>query len=148
MVSHRDEALLRVQQLDAQVAGLRARLEALQLEAEATRQSSQAHLKAVEDRAHAEVDRARQELRQLKQQSQANEKATLARVQQLESELGRARTETAQFQQLLAAEHGRREALEQQASAMHARVDQLLIKAGRERAKPTATRSRTRRKPS
>ncbi|GAB6196710.1 DNA-binding protein [Lysobacter xanthus] len=127
----RDQALLRVQQLEADGIELRQRFEALQHEAEVIRVAQSAHLRAVEDRAHAEVDRARQEAREREKALHAAEKAHLARLRELEGELAQSRTLTADANRGLAAEQGRRETLEQQLAEVHRRLDGALQAAPR-----------------
>lgn len=131
LTAQRDQALSRVQQLETDGAALRERIEALQHEAEVIRVAQAAHVRAVEDRAHAEVDRARQEAREREKALQAAEKTHSARLRELEGELAQSRTLAADANRGLAAEQGRREALEQQLAEVHRRLEAALQAAPR-----------------
>lgn len=144
LARQRDEALLRRQQLDAELASLRTHIGTLQAEAEAARQAQASHLRAVEDRAHAEIDRARQEARELKQQLVAAEKAHVARLRQIEADLTQARTSSAQLSRDLAAEQARRETLQAEQAELRRSLDAALAKPVRVRATPARTKAKPR----
>lgn len=129
--AQRDTALSKVQQLDAEAAAHRERVDALLAEAEATRTAQAAHLRAVEDRAHTEVDRARQEARDRAKALQAAEKAHAQRIRELEAQLTQSRDTVAQASRELAAEQARRETLEQQLAEVHRRLAAALKPAPR-----------------
>lgn len=131
LTAQRDQAVSRVQQLEADGNALRERVEALQHEAEVVRIAQAAHLRAVEDRAHAEVDRARQEAREREKALQAAEKAHWARIRELEGELAHSRTLTTEANRGLAAEQARRDTLEQQLAEVHRRLEAALQAAPR-----------------
>lgn len=126
LAAQRDQAVLRVQQLDADGIALRERVQALQHEAEAVRVAQAAHIRAIEDRAHAEVDRARQEAREREKALQAAEKAHSARLRELDGDLAESRALTVDANRGLAAEQGRRQALEQQLAEVHRRLEAAL----------------------
>lgn len=127
----RDQALLRVEHLDAEAITLRERSEALAQEAERLRVAHAEHVRAVEDRAHAEVDRARQETREREKAMHAAEKVHGVRQRELEGELATSRTAGAQALRELAAEQARRETLEQQLAEVHRRLEAALAPAVR-----------------
>lgn len=131
LTAQRDHALLRTEQLEADGAAVRNRLEGLQQEAETTRVAHAAHVRAVEDRAHAEVDRARQEARDHEKALHAAEKGRTARIRELEAELAQSRTIAIDTNRALASEQARRETLEQQLAEVHRRLDAALQAAPR-----------------
>ncbi|WP_166636818.1 DNA-binding protein [Cognatilysobacter terrigena] len=126
LAQQRDQALARLDRAAGTTQELRDRIDALLREAETARDAHAAHIRAVEDRAHVEVDRARMEAREREKALQVAEKAHSTRVRELEAELARTRGAAADTLRDLAAEHARRETLEQQLAEAHRRLDLAL----------------------
>jgi hypothetical protein len=126
LAQQRDRALSRSDESAREAQILRERLEARLRDAELAREAQAAHVRAVEDRAHGEIDRARQEAREREKALLAAEKAHAARSRELEADLAQSRATAAQSAKELAAEHARRETLEQQLAEANRRLDAAL----------------------
>ncbi|MBU8974515.1 DNA-binding protein [Lysobacter sp. MMG2] len=110
--AQRDAAHLRAERVDAELAGLQARVIEREEAITRERDAQVLHVRAVENRTHAEVDRARQEIRQLRGQLATQERDHAAERQELQHEHTVLRTATTEAQREAAAQRARADAFE------------------------------------
>ena len=112
VTQQRDMALTRGTDLESAREALQLQLQRVQDSARAERESLTQHLRAAEDRAHTEVDRARLEAKELASKLAALTRERAGTERQHSDQIEEARRATADFQQHLAAQQARADALD------------------------------------